>query len=241
MAHGTRQTVLLLSALLWIMGSGGASAQEDPSCGEAQLDNDLSEMDLEIYCVTSDLDPGQIRIRDQDEDGDFDLLVLGVKGGGTLFGFWEFDGQPEAELVVSDPTLEVGRVRNVDADSDGDPEVLWIGTQGRDLNGDGRLEPQENGEIVGFADVDGDGLLEIIVMDKARSLGEFLADSFGSYRVIWVGVLNAEATAAIGAFRGLNDIDSDGDDEILLEDLSRRPGEVFIDLDDDGDPDLIIS
>lgn len=234
-------TVLMMTMLL--VGMGYARS------GETDLDNDPG--DTELFFDDEELAAGQVRTTDDDDDGDFDTLTLGIRGGGEIFGWSEFDGRSEMEIVVSDPTLPSGQIRLSDADGDGDAEVIWVGTRGLDLDGDGVSEPEENGLLAGFADIDGDGDLEIIVMDKTRALGEHLAKGFGIDRsqereILWVGVLDEELRTTIGTFAAIQDIDSDGDDEVIFQDL-RRPsdgatefGSQLIDIDGDEDPDLII-
>jgi hypothetical protein len=241
-----RGAILLLS--LWLAGFilGTALQEEDPNCGTAQLDND--EQDLEIYCADPTMEPGTIRVIDEDRDGDFDRIFVGTKGGGSIFGFDVFDGRAgEVELVVSDPTLPSGRVRSADADSDDDVEVIWVGVQGLDLNGNGQVDPEEIGLIAGFADIDGNGDLEIIVADKARSLGDYFVGGFGfrlpgsdPREVLWVGLLNETQRTTVGSIVSMVNVDGDDDDEVLAQDLRRSPGEMFLDVDGDGDIDILI-
>lgn len=238
-------TFVIVGLLGWSSGSGITAA--DPQCGTAQLDNDLNESDLETYCADPTMSAGAIKTEDEDGDGDFDKLLVGTQGGGSIYGWEDFDGQPEMELVVSDPTLPSARVRSADADSDGDVEVIWVGTQGLDLDKDGDFELDEAGLIAGFADIDGDGDLEIIIADKARSLGDYYVGGFGfdrentdRFEVIWLGLLNNVQRAAAGSIVGITDNDSDGDDEICVQDIRRAPKEDAIDLDLDGDPDVLI-
>lgn len=248
--------VLGVGLFLLISFSLGPKLQAELSApeerGQADLDNDPT--DVEIIFENPDLPLGRLRTTDDDSDGDFDAIEVGLGGGGVLVGWFEFDGRrPEREIVVSDPIEPASQVRLSDADGDGDAEVIWVGTRGLDLDGDGKVEPEESGRVVAFADVDGDGDAEVVVMDKTRALGDHFAAGFGIDRtqpdpreVVWIGVLNEERRTAIGTFARVRDVEGDGDDEVIFQDLRRSTGEGtgfgsrFIDLDGDGDPDLII-
>ena len=233
--------LLAVGAVGFAIAPLGATLAE-PQCDETQLDNDLSQDDLENFCENPSLPTGEITTKDNDKDGDFDEMTVGTQGSAFIYGWAEFDGQLEIELVVSDPTLPSARVRSADADGDGDPEVIWVGIQGLDLDKDGLIELEENGMIAGFGDVDGNSDLEIIVQDRARSRGDYFAGGFGFHRdrvdrleVLWAGVLS-DTQRSTGAIVGIIDADSDGDDEILIE-----PGkEDYVDVDRDGDADIII-
>ncbi len=233
---------LMVAAAIGYALAGIGTALDDVECNETQLDNDLDEADIETYCQDPALNPGETTVTGIEGKGDFDKLTVGTRGGGSLFGWAEFDGRPEMELVISDPTLRSARVRSADADGDDDVEAIWIGVQGLDLDNDGNVDPEELGLIAGFADIEGDGDWEIVVQDKARARGDYFAGRFGFDRedtdpleVLWVGVLS-ETRRSTGAIVAMLDLDSDGDDEILIE-----PGkEDYIDVDHDGDPDIII-
>jgi hypothetical protein len=220
--------------------------------GKADLDNDPADVETVFEDPGSPI--GRLRSADDDDDGDFDVIEIGLGDAGKLVGWLEFDGRrPEKEIVVSDPTYTSSQVRISDADGDGDAEVIWVGTLGLDFDGDGEIEPEESGLVVAFADVDGSGDAEIVVMDRTRALGDHFEDGFGIDRseddpmeVLWVGVLNERLRTTIGTFTGVQDVDGDGDDEVIFQDLRRSTGagaefrSRFIDVDGDGDPDLVI-
>lgn len=238
-------TLLVIGLLGLILGV--SQDQEEAECGQAGLDNDLQD-DLEVYCADPTMESGAVGTVDEDADGDFDRIFVGTKGGGRIFGWADFDGRPEEdELVISDPTLVSGSIRSVDADSDGDTEVIWVGVQGLDMDRDGTIEPEENGLIAGFADIDGDEDLEIVVADTSRALGDYLAAAFGldkekadGFEVVWVGLLNNNQRTRAGSIVALFDDDSDGDDEVLVQDFRRKTQQDYIDIDNDDDPDIII-
>ncbi|OGF56897.1 MAG: hypothetical protein A2Z21_07280 [Candidatus Fraserbacteria bacterium RBG_16_55_9] len=247
MLWNLRWKLILLALMVVVFGLLAGVTLAEPECGQTQLDNDLGKKDLETYCADPTMDAGTIRTIDDDRDGDFDQIFIGTKGGGTLFGVEELDGRPEMELAVSDPTFPSARVRTADADSDGDVEVIWVGAQGLDLDKDGDFEIDEAGLIAGFADMDGNGDPEIVIADKARSLGDYYVGGFGidkenadRFEVLWIGILNDVQRAAVGSIVSMSDADSDGDDEALVLDLSRSPQENYLDVDLDGDADIII-
>lgn len=233
---------------LVVVGVCGVVALGDE--GLADLDNDPS--DLETYCADPNLAPGMFNTSDDDDDGDFDTLTVGTRGGGAVFGWADFDGQPDRELVISDPTLAAGQVRSIDADGDGDPEVIWVGVLGADFNGDGTPQLEEAGTIAGFGDIEGDGDLEVLVADSSLPLGRVRLGAFGldqvgsdPLEVLWVGVTSDALNARAGAIEKLEDTDGDGDIEVLLRDIriqNDAPPQLGrqIDVDGDGDPDIII-
>ncbi len=214
------------------------------------MDNDPEER--ELILGEGERAAGFYEAPDDDGDGDFDRLIVGLGGGARLVGWRDFDGlPPEAEVYVSDPTIPTGRVNAVDVDNDEDADLLWVGTRGRDLDGDGTVEPEENGRVVGSGDLDGDGNPEIVVLDLTRELGDYLVESFGINRsasdpreVLWVGVLDERGRTPIATIDAILDADRDGDDDVLVKDL--RPAEAsgfgleVLDLDGDGDGDIWI-
>ena len=184
------------------------------------------------------------------------MAGLGI-GGGMILSAAE--RMPEVEIFaaadVRKSALDAFQTRyeghvydNVKAlCEDPDVEVIWVGTQGLDLDKDGNFEVEEAGLVAGFADMDGNGDPEIVIADKARTLGDYFVGGFGfdkentdRFEVIWIGMLNDEQRAAVGAIVSMTDIDSDGDDEVLVQDLSRSPKENFLDVDRDGDIDITI-
>lgn len=221
--------------------------------GEADVDNDPEE--LEVVLSEEELPAGRHQAEDEDEDGDFDRLIVGVGGGARLLGWRDFDGlSPEVEVFVSDPTRPTGTLKQTDVDGDGDAEILWVGVQGRDLDGNGALDPEENGLVVGSGDIDGDGTPEIVALDRTRRLGEYLLRGFGINRsqsdpheVLWVGVLDDRERSTIAAIEAILDQDQDGDEEVLVRDLRAAAGEPLgfglrvIDVDGDGDGDIWIT
>jgi len=221
--------------------------------GEANLDNDPSEGDLEAYFEDPNLAPGMITTEDTDEDGDFDRIHVGVMGGGQFFGQVEMDGQSDIEIIFSDPTLDSGEIRSADADDDGDAEVIWIGTRGADFDGDEMKEVDEAGSIVAIVDIDGDGNNEIAVVDTAQIIGEYTTDSFGvrsgdDFEVFWVGIGVKIEDVIVGrgaTFLEITDFDGDGENEVIFEDIQIEQiepsfGGIFLDIDEDGDDDVII-
>ncbi|GEM_PF-2214284 len=242
----------LASVLLWAAavagGLGSSSAPE--SLGEADVDNDPE--DREAILSDEELPVGRYRAEDEDGDGDPDRIVIGVGGGARLVGWRDFDGlPPEVEIFVSDPTRPAGSLDQSDVDGDDDPDVLWVGAQGKDLDGDGEIEPEENGFVVGSGDLDGDGDPEIVVLDRTRRLGDYRLDGFGVNRakadpheVLWVGVLDERERGSVATIEAIFDEDGDGDDDVRVKDLrtSGSPGFGLqvIDVDGDGDGDIWI-
>lgn len=231
---------------LWV---AGAALAKD---GQAGLDNDSSQSDLETYSEDETLPAGVLEARDLDGDGDFDALRVGTMGGGNIFGWAEFDGHPESELVVSAPTVAAGTVVQADADGDGDIEVIWVGTQGTDWNQDGTVALEESGWVAAVADFDGDGDVEILAVDTTQPLGQVQIQAFGwdanaqdPLDVLWVGMANDTLSGFAGTLESLDNLDGDADIEITLKDTRLRGNATprlpqVLDIDDDGDPDVVI-
>ncbi len=249
-ARGKSLLVALLCAGLFAML---AYAQEESEPAQANLDNDPSENDLETYSEDTALAAGVAETEDQDGDKDFDLIRVGVAGGGTIFGVADFDGKSdEVELVVTDPTLASEKVRLSDEDEDGDYEVIWAGAQGADMDGDGLFEVEESGAVVGLEDLNKDENPEIIVLDASRTIGRFHAAGLDinrqkrdGFEVVWVGILHPNGRARAAAFEEITDYDGDGESEIILRDIrtdnsgSGFAGQGF-DVDRDGDDDIVL-
>ncbi len=241
--HGTLSCLLTFGLVV----SLGVAA---PLSGSAPLDNDPDD-EPETYQGIEDLDPGDSRTESDDGGNGFAVLEFGIRGGGSVFGWTDLDGDPrEVELVVSDPTLAADDVRQADADDDDDPEVVWVGTQGSDVDGDGQVIREEAGSVAGMIDIDGDGNTEIIVQDTTRPLGEFHADAFGINRaeddpreVLWVGILGENGRGRAASVLSFADVNDDGESEVVLQDnrTSGSPAfDQFIDIDGDGDGDIVI-
>ena len=236
--------------LLAVLGIFVLSSFALAESGEANLDNDDSEGDVELYCEDESLSPGEVSTEDRDEDGDFDILHIGTSGGAQIFGQIEIDGANDIEIVVSDPTLSSGEILRADADNDGDPEVIWVGTQGADFDGDEENEVEESGAIVAIFDIDGNGENEIIIADTSRQIGDFLGESFNiggndSLEFVWIGILTENERSRGATFQEIRDFDGDGEKEIIFEDIrvnQTEPsfGGVFVDIDNDGDDDVVI-
>lgn len=235
--------------LISIVAMAGVLGWAALSSGEAPLDNDPEDA-RETYQSREDLAPGQIEVLNEDGDG-FEGLEFGVQGGGALFGWRDLDGdEREAELVASDPTLSADAVRLADADGDGDAEVIWVGTRGADFDGSGEVIVEESGRILGLIDIDGDGNTEIIAQDTSRVLGEFHRDGFGinrseddSFEILWVGILGENGRGRAATFLGFGDVNDDGESEVELQDIRTSgfgPFDQFIDVDDDGDADIVV-
>lgn len=246
-ARAIAQGTLIMLLSLGLMVSLGAAA---PLSGKAPLDNDPDD-EAETYRGIADLDPGQSRTESDDGGNGFAALEFGIRGGGSVFGWTDLDGDPrEVELVVSDPTLSADDVRQADADDDNDPEVVWVGTQGSDVDGDGQVIREEAGSIVGMIDIDGDGNTEIVVQDTTRALGDFHQDSFGingaeddPREVIWIGILGENGRGRAATVIGFGDVNDDGESEVELQDnrtSGSPPFDQFIDVDSDGDGDIVI-
>ena len=241
------QRTLVVVLALGLLGALGAAA---PLSGEAPLDN-TPEDGREAYQGRQDLDPGQIETDAESGDDDFDRVDFGVRGGGTLFGWTDLDGDDrESELIVRDPTLSPDDVRFADAENDGDPEVVWIGTAGSDVDGNGTVILEEAGAIVALIDVDGDDRPEIIVEDTSRVIGDFHADGFNINRsveddleVLWVGVLGEGGRGRAAKIVSFGDVNNDGESEVELQDIRTSgspPFDQFIDVDGDGDADIVL-
>ncbi|MBI1730777.1 hypothetical protein HY229_03380 [Candidatus Acetothermia bacterium] len=242
----------LLSLLFISLGAIFGFAQDENN-NMANLDNDAK--DLESYSEDRSLPAGQIVVDGLNSAKHFDAIHVGVAGGGMIFGWADLDGDnTEVELVVSDPTLESGKIRTADADGDGDPEVIWVGTKGADMDGDGKVTPEESGAVVGIVDVIGDGEPEIIILDNSLTLGSYTAAGFDlkpkkknpGIEVVWIGTLNENGRSRAAALDDIADLESDGDDEIILRDISTSDssGQSFgiqaFDIDHDKDDDIVI-
>ena len=242
-----KRSKIVLAAILSIFILSNFALAET---GEANLDNDDSEGDIELYCEDPSLAPGQVTTEDRDDDGDFDIINIGTSGGGVIFGQIEIDGANDIEIIVADPTLETGEILRADADNDGDPEVIWVGTAGADFDGDEEREVEESGAIVAIFDIDDSGDNEVIIADTSRQIGDFNAASFNiggndAVEFVWIGILTENERSRGATFQEIRDFDGDGEKEIIFEDIrviQTEPsfGGIFIDVDGDGDDDVII-
>lgn len=174
---------------------------------------------------------GQAGQTDDDSDGDHDGVDVGTQGGGRIAGKADHDGDGEDEVVVDDPTLDSGFTREVDLDGDGDVDIVWVGTRG-----DPRQDPRPDSTVQEPVDLDGDGDTEIIASDPSLEPGDHRdgkIDDDEDFDVIWVGSKGA-------TYGGHRDVDGDGEDEVVVEDPEGTPGTRGIDIDNDGDVDIVV-
>lgn len=125
-------------------------------CSFTALDVDI-DGDGENETVREDpnLDPNQGYGYTTDGDRDFDVVVVGAKGGARVFGTADVDGDGELELIIEDPNIDPNQGYGYDIDGDGDYDIIVVGAKG-------------GAKVIGTADVDGDGDTEVIVEDPNR-------------------------------------------------------------------------
>ncbi len=91
---------------------------------------------VEIASSFDGVQKGDIEWVDYDNDGDLDLIYLGVSTSGNISRVYRNDmaigeGSPSFEQVVSPfPSLEGGEISLSDVDNDGDIDIFMIGMQG---------------------------------------------------------------------------------------------------------------
>ena len=181
---------------------------------------------------------GTLALGDIDNDGDADLLVLGEDSNNTpKTTLYRNDGTGLFTEIVGTPfeNLRIGSIDFADVDNDGDLDVLISGSNNapayftnlylNDGTGNFTLDtttpfPGQSG-FCAFADVDGDDDLDFLMVG---------------------GVINASFSLIPHTALYLND-GSGGfteDTGTALEDMMAGPFE-FIDIDNDGDQDVIIA
>lgn len=182
---------------------------------------------------------------DLDGDGDLDL-VLGLEGGHAL---WLNDGQGRftdvsADRLPAPGLVEARKVAPVDVDGDGDLDlwfshVSWQGREGQDRlfinDGAGRFAdetvgriPEETGITVDarFADLDGDGDLDVVRADRPR-VTVWLNDGAGRFIDVTEAVFGGSVGEHVLAVE-LADFDGDGITDLYLGQLRTFQGDASI-------------
>lgn len=182
---------------------------------------------------------------DLDGDGDLDI-VLGIEGGHALWineGQGRFSDETKGRLPPSG-FVEARKVAPIDVDSDGDLDlwfshVSWQGKQGQDrlfINQGGaryadetadRL-PVENGVTVDarFADLDGDGDLDVVRADRP-TITVWMNDGSGRFTDATAEVIGRDAGQHVLALE-LADFDGDGIVDLYLGQLRTGQGSPTI-------------
>ena len=188
--------------IVFVGGSGGFA-------GEIDLDND-GEMEAVYH---DDNSPGgTVVTRDLgDADTDPDVVIVGTQGGGAAVASADLDGDGEQELVVEDTLASSGTVVSRDlGDSDTDLDVVFVAAV-------------DGGMVVGSFDLDGDGEVEIIVLDGSASVGSVLTRDIGDSDtdddVVFVGTDGGLPAFAL-------DVDGDGELEVAVDAPSLSVGTV---------------
>jgi hypothetical protein len=160
------------------------------------------------------------------------VFIGNQAGDATRFADLDADGDGELEILVTVGSLAPEASSTVNVDCDSDPDLLLIGS--RDAGG-----AAGGSRVMGAFEIDGDGELDVVLFDPTRRRDRSLVvdmDQDGDPDLVVVGA----AGGATLAFGGVADIDFDGDVELRLLTEDLPPGTTFgIDVDGDGDPDLI--
>ncbi|MCO5267969.1 MAG: T9SS type A sorting domain-containing protein [Brumimicrobium sp.] len=201
---------------------------------------------------------GDIAIADIDNDGDNDIIITGIKGlypmnepGTALFlnefsstglvNFTYVPGMPFPDLIASSVTVE-------DVDSDGISDVFLTGISntGDTLsllyynNGNYGFSTTKanafegmSSAAVNFADIDGDGDIDIIVSGfrtgdnpgtSVLKTDMYLNDGDGEYTMV-AGTGLGGASGAGGTSMACADIDGDGDIDIIISGIKTDDGD----------------
>ena len=139
---------------------------------------------------------GAIAIGDYDNDGDEDMLLLGLAEPGVhVTRLYRNDNGSFVEQEASFPQLAYGDAQWVDVDADGDLDLSLAGVT---AEGSFVTELYRNGGLAGFAkmqvdlpgyafsaldwgDIDNDGDLDLVLSGAVLSLTDFLSPEIGIY------------------------------------------------------------
>lgn len=162
----------------------------------------------------------EIQVADMDGDGVDDLLLRGQSGFAMLWLRGLGGGAFDVGLPVASPPNRVSRGRPYDLDGDGDLDYLYSDSTTSNLSilrNDGAwpayqdvqimltLFPMEVSQAFDAGDVDGDGLVDIIL---STTDGEYRLDGLGALQFAPRVVLDPSPA---GSAQRLLDIDQDGD------------------------------
>ncbi len=193
--------------------------------GSGNVDNDPG--DTEIIVKDPTLPLGQSAGVDLDGDGDIDIVRVGTQDGARIHGTDNVDNDPDdTEVIVNDPTLPLGQSAGIDLDGDGDIDIIRVGTF-------------DEARIQGSVNVDNDpDDTEIIVKDPTLPLGQSIGmdlDGDGDIDIVRVGTQDG------ALIQGTDNVDNDpDDDEVIVKDPTLPLGQsIGIDLDGDGDIDIV--
>ncbi len=234
----------------------------------------------------ADVTLGDAAFADVDGDGDQDVIITGLNGGTFYANLYLNNGTGTFTIAAGTPftPVYVSSVSFADVDGDGDMDVLISGEDGGVVsgiselylnNGAGGFTLDAGTTFPGlrnghheFADVDGDGDLDVIFVGSGNSglLTElYINNGMGNF------TLSVQPFIPIGGFSDVKfaDIDGDGDLDVLMSGSDGVTGQSYLykndgsgnytlvagtpfvgvtnaaigfaDIDNDGDQDVLIT
>lgn len=174
-----------------------------------------------------------LSIADVDGDLDTDVLICGQANSGVKANLYTNDGSGnftfDAVASTTFTGIYLGTSEFGDVDGDGDPDVVLMGYgdsgtfSGMYLNdGNGVFTvtassfPPLNGSDIAFSDIDGDTDMDIVMAGNDPMTGGTTKLYFNN----GAGVFTLDATSVFSdfgsAWLGFNDVDTDGDDDLVI-------------------------